>query len=134
MLFPGERLSFLSYETDLHDTAISRASYFPSFLLSTIQNDFVIVVQSLGRVHLFATPWTAEARLPCSLLSPRVCPNSRPRSQQCPPTISSSASPPPLAFSLFQHQGFPDALALRIRCPKYWSLSFGISPPVNIQG
>ena len=38
------------------------------------------------------------------------------------------SSPSPPALSLFQHQGFSNELALRIRWPKYWSFSFNISP------
>ena len=38
----------------------------------------------------------------------------------------SSTSPP--AFSLSQHQGFSNELALHIRWPKYWRFSFNISP------
>ena len=43
-------------------------------------------------------------------------------------------SPSPLAFNLSQHQGFSNELALSggsfglIRWPKYWNLSFNISP------
>ena len=46
MQFPGERLPFLSDEKNLrdeknlHDTAISRASYFLNFLALKIQNGF----------------------------------------------------------------------------------------------
>ena len=68
-------------------------------------------VQSLSRVPLFATPWTAARRLPCPSPTPRACSNSRPLSQWCHPTISSSValSPPavpfPPAISLSQCQG-----------------------------
>ena len=44
------------------------------------------------------------------------------------------SSPSPPAFSLSQHQGLFQELALRIRWSKYWSFSFSISPPMNIQG
>ena len=52
----------------------------------------MVVVQSLSRVLLFPTPWTAYARLPCSSPSPRACSNSCPLSQWCHPTISSSVT------------------------------------------
>ena len=48
-------------------------------------------VQSLSRVQLFATPWTA--RLPCPSPTPRACSNSFPSSQWCHPTVSSSVIP-----------------------------------------
>ena len=44
-----------------------------------------------------------HTRLPCPSLSPTVWSNSRPLSQWCHPTISSSVYP---AFNLSQHQGF----------------------------
>ena len=51
-------------------------------------------VQSLSRVRLFATPWTAQhASPPCPSPTPRVYPNSSPLSWWCHPTISSSLVP-----------------------------------------
>ena len=50
----------------------------------------IVVVHWLSCVQLFATSWTAAAKLPCPPLSPRVCPNSCPLCQWCHPTISSS--------------------------------------------
>ena len=69
------------------------------------QDDMVgrggVVVQSLGRVRVFVTPWTAAHSLwphglpPCPSSTPGVCSNwSHPLS-----------SPSPPAFSLSQHQG-----------------------------
>ena len=43
-----------------------------------------------------------HARLPCPLLSPRICSNSCPLSRWCHPTVSYS---PPPALNLSQHQG-----------------------------
>ena len=48
-----------------------------------------VAVQALSHVQLFVTPWTA----PCPPLSPRICSNSRPLSQWCYPTITSSVFP-----------------------------------------
>ena len=62
--------------------------------------DFVVVVQSLSRVQLCATPRTAAYQ--ASLPSPRACSNSCSLSQWCHPTISSSVIP------FFSHlQSFP---------------------------
>ena len=72
------------------------------------------VVQSLSRVRLFVTPWTAahQASLSitnsCSLLK-----------------LMSVISPP--NFNLSQHQVFPNKSVLHIRWPKYWSFSIGPS-------
>ena len=38
------------------------------------------------------------------------------------------SSPSPPTLKLFQHRVFSNGLALYIRWPKYWSLSFNISP------
>ena len=62
---------------------------------------FVVVVQSLSHVRLFATPWTAACQASLSFtISPGVCSNSRPLSHWCHPTISSS-------FISFCPQSFP---------------------------
>ena len=41
------------------------------------------------------------------------------------------SSPSPPAFSLSQNQGLSNESVLHIRCPKYWSFSFSISPLVT---
>ena len=51
------------------------------------------LVQSLSHVQLFATPWTAAHRPPCSSPTPRVYSNPCPLSQWCHPAISSSVVP-----------------------------------------
>ena len=50
-------------------------------------------VQSLSRILLFVTPWTAAHRPPCPSSTPRDYSNSCPLSQWCHPTISSSVVP-----------------------------------------
>ena len=61
-----------------------------------------VVVYSLSCVRLFATPWIEHTRLPCPLLSPRVCSDSCPLSWWCHPTILSSV----ISFSSCLHS-FP---------------------------
>ena len=46
----------------------------------------------------------------------------------------SPLSPSPPAFNLSQHQGLFQWSVLRIRWPKYWSLSFSISPSGEYSG
>ena len=53
--------------------------------------DFV-VVQSLSRVRLFATPWTAACQVPLSSTVSQICSNSCQLSWWCYLTISSSAA------------------------------------------
>ena len=75
-----------------------------------------------------------HARLPYPSLSHGVCSDSCPLSQWCHPTISSSR-PLPLMLSIFpSNRIFSSELALRIRWPKYLSLSFSISPSNEYSG
>ena len=68
-------------------------------------------------------------RLPWPSLSPSVCSNSCPLSQWCYPTILSSVIPFSFCPQSFLQSGFfSNESALHIICPKYWSLSFSISP------
>ena len=55
--------------------------------------DSVSSVQSLSRVRLFATPWTAAHQASLSITTPGAYSNSCPLSRWCHPTISSSVSP-----------------------------------------
>ena len=67
---------------------------------------FVVVVQLLSCVQLFASPWTTACWASLPSPSPRVCSNSCSLRWWCHPTISSSVIP---FFSSclqsFQHQG-----------------------------
>ena len=72
---------------------------------------FVVVVQSLSRVQLFATPGLLHARLLCPSLSPGVFSNSSSLSWWCHPTISSSVIPFSAHFQSFPEPGsFPMSL------------------------
>ena len=69
-----------------------------------------------------------HTRLLCPSLSPGVCSNSWLLSRWCYLTISFSAAPFSFCLqSFWASESFPE-LSLHIRWPKYWSLSFGISP------
>ena len=92
-----------------------------------------VSVQLLSHVQLFATPCTApgfpvQHQLP-EPTQTRVysvgdaIPPSHPLSSLSPPT-----------FNLVQHQGLSNKSVLRIRWPKYWSLSFSISPSNEYPG
>ena len=93
---------------------------------------FIVVVQSLSLVRLFATPWTAARQASLSftifwsLLKLMAIESVMPSSH----LILSSPSPP--ALNLSQHQGLFQAL--HIRWPKYWSFSFSISPSSEYSG
>ena len=60
---------------------------------SSMLNCFSQSVQSLSRVRLFATPWIAAYQASLSITNSRSSINSRPLSQWCHPTISSSVVP-----------------------------------------
>ena len=65
-------------------------------------------VQSLSRVWLFATPWTAARQASLSIPTPGVYSNSSPSSRWCHPAISSSVVP----FSLLQ--SFPASVSFPV--------------------
>ena len=74
-----------------------------------------------------------HARLPCLSPTPRAYSNSCPSSWWCHPTHSSSVTPSPLPSIFPSIRVFSDESVLCIRWPKYWSFSFSISLPMNIQ-
>ena len=76
-----------------------------------------------------------HARPPCPSSFPRVHSNSRPLSQWCHPTISSSVVPFFSCLQSFPELGsFPNESVLCIRWPKYWSFSFSISHSSEYSG
>ena len=76
-----------------------------------------------------------HSRLLCPSLSPRVCSNSHPLSQWCHPAILFSVVPFSCCTQSFpSNRVFSRESALYIRWPKYWSLSFSISPSNEYSG
>ena len=89
-------------------------------------------VQSLSRVRLFVSPWTAAHQASLSMTNPRVYPNSCPLSQWCHQKHLFLCRPLVLLPWIFPSiRVFSNESALRIRWPKYWS--FSISPSMNTQ-
>ena len=89
-------------------------------------------VQSLSRVRLFVTPWTASRQASLSP-TPGVYSNSCPLSLWCHPAISSSVIPLLLLPSNFPSiRVFSNESVLFIRWPKYWS--FCVSPSNEYSG
>ena len=94
---------------------------------SQILNGSLIVVQSLSRVWLYVTPWTAAHQTSLSFTISRI---AQTHVHCVDDAIQSSRplSPPsPPALSLSQHQGLFNESALHIRGSKFWSFSFSIS-------
>ena len=91
-------------------------------------------VQSLSRVQLFATPWTAAHQASLSITNSRSL--LKPMSVElvmpsnhlilCHPLLPPSIFP---SISIFSNES-----VLRIRWPKYWSFSFSISPSNEYSG
>ena len=87
-----------------------------------------VVVQSLGRVQLSVTPWTAARQVSLSFTSSRsflklmsiesVMPSRH--LILCHPLLLPSIFP---SIRIFSNES-----AIRFRWPKYWSFSFSISP------
>ena len=97
-----------------------------SFSLGSI----LISIQSLSRVWLFATPWTAARQaslsftISLSLFRPMSIESVMPSNHLilCWPLLLLPSILPSIRV-------FSDESALHIRWPKYWSFSFSISPP-----
>ena len=92
-------------------------------------------VQSLGRVLLFATPWTAARQASLSIANSQSSP--KPMSVEsvmpsnhlilCHPLLFLPPNPPSI-------RAFSNESTLCMRCPKYWSFSFSIIPSKEIPG
>ena len=97
-------------------------------LLHNIVNQLFSSVQSLSRVRLFVTQWTAARQASLSITAPGVYSNS------CSLSVMTSSHlilcrPLFLLPSIFPSiRVFSNESVLLIRWPKYWRFSFNISP------
>ena len=86
-------------------------------------------VQSLSRVQLFATPWTAAHQASLSITNSRSSPKPTSIESVMPSSHLILCCPLLLLPSIFPSiRVFSNESALHIRWPKYWSFSFNISP------
>ena len=101
-----------------------------SVLHSTVSSKIVIIsVQSLSRVWLFVTPWTAARRASLSITNCWSPPKPMSIESVMPSNHLILCCPLLLLPSIFPSiRVFSNESALLIRWPKYWSLSFNISP------
>ena len=86
-------------------------------------------VQALSRVRLFATPWTAACQASLSITNSQSLLKLMSIESVMPSNHLILCHPlllPPLIFPSIRV--FSNESALRIRWPKYWSLTFSISP------
>ena len=90
-----------------------------------LTTDFVSSVQSLSRVRLFATPWTAARQASLSITnswnSPKLSVMPSSHLILCHPLLLLPPIPPNIRV-------FSSESTLRMRWPKYWSFSLSISP------
>ena len=86
-------------------------------------------VQSLSRVRLFPTPWTAARQASLSITNSWSLPKPMSIESVMPSNRLILCHPLLLLPSIFPIiRVFSRELALHIRWPKYWSFSFSISP------
>ena len=86
-------------------------------------------VQSLSRVRLFATPWSAAHQASLSITNFRTPPKPMSIESVMPSNHLILCHPLLLLPSIFPRtRVFSNESALCIRWPKYWSFSFNISP------
>ena len=92
-------------------------------------------VQSVSRVQLFATPWTAERQAFLSITSPWSLPKLMSIELVMPSNhlihCHALLLPPSIFHSI---RVFPNESVLCIRWPEYWSFSFNISPSNECSG
>ena len=92
-------------------------------------SSFVIVVQLLRRVQLFATPWTAACQASLSFTISWGLLKLMSTESVMPSNHHILCRPLLLLPSIFPSiRNFFNESALHIRWPKYWSFSFNISP------
>ena len=97
-------------------------------LMESVQNSFSSV-QSLSRVRLFVTPWTAARQASLSVTNSQSLPKLMSIELVMPSNHFILCHPLLLLPSIFPTiRVFSNESALRIRWPKYWSFSFNISP------
>ena len=111
------------------------------FLISNLFNSFSVhiegqfsSVQSLSRVWLLATPWTAARQATLSITNSRSLLKLMSIESVMPSNHLILCRPLLLLPSIFPSiRDFSNESALHIRWSKYWSFSFSISPSVNTQ-
>ena len=90
---------------------------------------FVVVVQSLSRVRVFATPWTVARQASLSFTISWSSLKLRSIESVMPSKHLTLCCPLLLPPSIFPSiKVFSNELTLRIKWPKYWSFSFSNHP------
>ena len=101
----------------------------------TAEPETLAVVQSLSRVQLFATPWTAAPQAPLSFTVSQSLLKLMSIESVMPSSRLILCRPLLLLFSVFPSiKVFSSDSLLCIRWPEYWSFSFSISPSDEYSG
>ena len=94
-----------------------------------------VAVQSLSRVRLFVTPWTAARQASLSITNSRSLLKLRSIESVMPSNQLILCLPCLLPPSIFPSMRlFSSESTFGIRWPKYWRFSFGISPSNGYSG
>ena len=91
-------------------------------------------VQSLSRVQLFATPWTAAYQASLSITNSQSLLKLMSIKSVMPSNHLILCRPHLLPLVFPNIRVFSNQLVLHIRWPKYWSFSFNISPSNEYSG
>ena len=95
----------------------------------------IVVVQLLSCVQLFVTPWTAACQVSLSFTISQSLLKLMSIELVMPSNHLILCLPLLLLSSIFPRiRVFSNESALRIRWPKYWSISFSISPSIEYSG
>ena len=121
----------LWWQTNIITASIKENNTLPPFLVKEIYWAFRVSssVQLLSRVWLFATPWTTARQASMSITNSWSPPKPMSIESMMPSNNLILCCPLLLLPSIFPSiRVFSNESALCIRWPKYWSVSFNISP------
>ena len=103
--------------------------------INILHENQVSSVQSLSRVRLFASPWTAAHQASLFITNSRDLLKLMSIHSVMPSNHLIPFRPLPLLPPIFPSiRVFSNELVVHIRWPKYWSLSFSISPSNEYSG
>ena len=98
-------------------------------MISPRQNNQFSSVQSLSHIRLFVTPWTSASQASLFITNFRSLLKLMSIESVMPSNHLILCHPLLLLLSIFPRiRVFSNESVLHIRCPKYWSFSFSISP------
>ena len=104
-------------------------------MISLRQNHQFRSVQSLSHVRLFVTPWTSACQASLFITNFRSLLKLMSIESVMPSNHLILCCPLLLLPSIFPYiRVFSNESVFRIRCPKYWSFSFSLSPSSDYSG